>query len=777
MLNVQQQEIVNMTEGPLIVMSCAGTGKALAHGTGVLTSNGYKNIENLIHSDKIFGRDGKLYEILGIYPQGIKQIYEVEFSDGNVIECCKDHLWTYQTKSERDRKKGKWNVHTIEYILNNIPLLKKSGQYNAWNVYIPMCDPIEFDEQDFSIPSYTLGALLGDGGILQKNLKFSTECNDVLLRISNELLQVNCSINHLSNYDYLITNIEKNEKTFQEKLRELKLLGCTSDTKFIPDIYKFSSVENRIQLLQGLIDTEGWCEKSAYEYISVSKSLANDVKFLCESLGCTVHFSEKNTTFTHKGEKKQEKLAYKLHIKPPTHLPKLHYSEKREKQWKKGQSCARRTIRRITPTDRNTQMTCIEVSFPDNLFIIDNCIVTHNTHTIVQRMAKLVTNGISPANILGLSFSNKAARELSTRVAKEIGHEGTWITTGTFHGFGWMCLKESGNVIGIDRFEKISDYKASIILRKILEDLKLNKLKEYTGKHSVKDLKSNISFCKSNMIRSTDFINSNIDCHPFKRHDFDRIYKRYNHELKINNLIDFGDLILHTISLLEKTEIQQKYSNRYKYIFVDEFQDTNKAQYRIMQLLAQHHRNVCVVGDMDQQIYGFQGANADASNQFRKDFPEYHIIKMEQNYRSTPIVLDAANALINHNTDRIATKMWTTVESDIPINYMEYFTEDEQVQGILNDINKKISNNSKLTHKDFAILYRNNRQSSKYETKFNAEKIPYVMNKSTNYFYNQDEVKNVLSFLRILHDSNDHNAFTCNMSLRRGLGNFVAFLI
>ena len=367
-----------------------GTGKALINGSLVLTPFGYKKIETLKIKDEIFGEDGKIYFVDGVFPQGKKEVYEVEFSDRSIVKCCNEHLWNYQTSSMRGRHSKKWKTKTLQQIIDNEQLYEeeKNG-YKRWNIYIPMPKPLEFPKIELPIKPYLLGALLGDGSLRSNgSYGFTNEDQDVIDRVNRELKNVNANLYQKGKIDYEIRigfgyGYNKNSGLLREILKNLLLDGTNSSNKFIPDIYKFSSIEDRLELLKGLIDTDGYCSGSSYEFVSVSKKLCEDVKFIVESLGMTAVISEKETSYLYKEEKKKGQLAYRLYIKTSDIIPKIHFSQKREKQWKKGQSFAHRTIREIRKTNQFEEMTCIKTSNPTELFLTNNCIATHNTRLML----------------------------------------------------------------------------------------------------------------------------------------------------------------------------------------------------------------------------------------------------------------------------------------------------------------------------------------------------------------------------------------------------------
>lgn len=369
----------------------AGSGKALKNGSLVQTPKGPTAIESLKIGERVFGPDGKDYPVKGVFPQGKKEVYEVHFSDGTVVECCDEHLWTFQTKRQRDEKTG-YQTKTLREIIDDFPLTKASGKWKARNIYLPPIEPVLYGEKDFFISPYLLGTLIGDGQL--GRVSFSNSEKDILKKVSSEIEKLGYKFSDSDSKDHRIImskdTLEKfhdNEFTtkgktnpLKKELKSLGLLDSLSETKFIPRSYLESSVKQRIELLNGLIDTDGSVNGSSYEYTTSSEQLSLDIKELCHSLGLTVSISVKEKpTYQYKGELLIGKPSYRLRIKSSELIPKIHTSEKHEARWKKGQSSARITIRDIVKTGRTEEMTCISIDSPDHLFLTENFIPTHNT--------------------------------------------------------------------------------------------------------------------------------------------------------------------------------------------------------------------------------------------------------------------------------------------------------------------------------------------------------------------------------------------------------------
>lgn len=375
----------------------AGTGKALLNGTPILTKQGWKNIENLSLEDYVAGQDGGFYKVSGIYPQGEKVVYRITFSDRNYIDCCEEHLWTFQTRNQRDRKKGEEKNNffpqtlTVKQILEEYPLKGPRGEAN---IFIPMCKPVNFQEKQHLIPPYLLGVLLGDGYLGELgSLSFTNKDQDVLDKTSELLKLLNMKLVHNNRYNYYIRKIKQEPEisSLKQELRRLNLMNTNSATKFIPEEYLIDSIDNRLELLRGLIDTDGYCGGSYYDICLKSKQLILDIKFIVESLGLTATYSEKHAICSNSSTGKKDcGLVYRLFIKTSPQIPKIHSSIKRESQWKKPQGWARRDIESIECLNYKKEMTCITIDSPDHLFLTNHCIVTHNTFSTLYTSYQLV---------------------------------------------------------------------------------------------------------------------------------------------------------------------------------------------------------------------------------------------------------------------------------------------------------------------------------------------------------------------------------------------------
>jgi len=382
------------------------------------------------------------------------------------------------------------------------------------------------------------------------------------------------------------------------------------------------------------------------------------------------------------------------------------------------------------------------------------------TKVLTSRIATLIETGISPANILAITFTNKAAKEMRDRVKNLIGFDANYIQISTFHSLGLKLIKENYEFLGYDKNFIILDSDDTLtIVKKLMKDLNMNP--KY---YNARELRNKISSAKNELITPE----------KFKKIEFDEkvitLYKKYCEKLKQGNSVDFDDLLLLPIKLFEQSSnILENYQERYKYILIDEYQDTNEAQYIFSKMLAKKYRNIFVVGDNDQAIYAFRGANYKNILNFERDYPDCKTILLEENYRSTKTILNAANSVIKHNKLRKDKNLWSNNEEGNKIKYIK--TDDEKAEGdyVVKQIKELVKNN--VSYDDIAILYRTNAQSRTVEEAMLKANIPYRVVGSF-YFYNRKEIKDLLCYLRLITNPNDDVSLTRVINVpKRGIGN------
>ncbi len=387
------------------------------------------------------------------------------------------------------------------------------------------------------------------------------------------------------------------------------------------------------------------------------------------------------------------------------------------------------------------------------------------TRVLTHRIAYLIEEQqVNPYQILALTFTNKAANEMRERVDRIVsfGAESVWVST--FHSTCVRILRRFIHLIGYDRSFTIYDTDdQKSLMKDICKYLNID-----TKKYREKTFLNAISNAKNELLTIKQFAEKMGNEYNYKL--FVDAYREYQKRLKQNNALDFDDLIMKTVELFQtQPEVLDQYQNRFRFIMVDEYQDTNSAQFTLLSLLASKYRNLCVVGDDDQSIYKFRGANIYNILNFEKIFPDTKTIRLEQNYRSTGRILQAANEVIRHNTNRKEKALWTTAEEGDPIRFVQYLNEYEEAAGIAGDI-KCETDNASHRFSDFAILYRTNTQSRVFEEKLVQENIPYRI-VGAIHFYSRKEIKDLLCYLKTISNPNDDISVKRIINVpRRGIG-------
>ncbi|MBI4802601.1 MAG: UvrD-helicase domain-containing protein [Elusimicrobia bacterium] len=368
---------------------------------------------------------------------------------------------------------------------------------------------------------------------------------------------------------------------------------------------------------------------------------------------------------------------------------------------------------------------------------------TGKTKTLTSKIALLIASGVPPSRILAITFTNKAAQEMLHRVGRLVHNSGgMWIHT--FHALGARLLRRHGKLIGVKPdFAIYDEDDQKKLIQLSLEELGFDE-KNKAGLYTTL-----ISRAKDDLLDAQSYLINAEASGEQNRLKLARIYLRYQKKLNEAGALDFGDLIIRTAELLTaKEDIREYYQEHFKYLLVDEYQDTNHAQYVLIKTLSARHRNLCVVGDPDQSVYGWRGADIRNILEFEKDFKDARTIVLEQNYRSTAKILHAANEVIKHNRGRKPKNLWTEKPHGEPVELLECATETEEAMTILEKI-KRLTARGAHTYNDIAVFYRTNAQSRSFEETFRAGRIPYRLIGSVR-FYDRKEVKDALSYLKIL---------------------------
>ena len=385
------------------------------------------------------------------------------------------------------------------------------------------------------------------------------------------------------------------------------------------------------------------------------------------------------------------------------------------------------------------------------------------TKVLTTKVAYLIEEkNVSPYSILAFTFTNKAAKEMKDRLNLLIGDIAKNIQVSTFHSFGLRLLRDNCNVLGYDRNFVIMDSDDSLtVVKKILKEL------DYDPKiYNPRAIRNKISSCKNEMIMPRDYEKYAVSEYEKVVH---KVYEKYEEKLMKNNSVDFDDLLILPIRLFKENEdILEKYQDRFEYVLIDEYQDTNEAQYTLTKLISSKNRRITCVGDDSQSIYSFRGANYKNILNFESDYKDAKTILLEQNYRSTQNILNAANDVIRNNKARKDKNLWTSNEEGEKIKYYRAYNERDEAQYVIRKIKELSVRN--VDYQDMAILYRTNAQSRILEEEMLKENLPYRVVGSF-YFYSRKEIKDLIAYLRLIHNTKDNVSLLRVINTpKRGIG-------
>ena len=385
------------------------------------------------------------------------------------------------------------------------------------------------------------------------------------------------------------------------------------------------------------------------------------------------------------------------------------------------------------------------------------------TKVLTTRIAYLIKEReVSPFNILAITFTNKAAKEMKTRLVNLVGDMANFSQISTFHSFGLRLLRENYDLLGYDKNFVIMDSDDTLtLIKKIMKDMNVD-VKQFNPRA----IRNQISSCKNELV-------SYIEYEKFAAGDFEKIvlevYKRYEKTLKNNNAVDFDDLLILPIKLFRENKgVLEKYQDKYRYILIDEYQDTNHVQYVLVKLLSSKYRNICVVGDIDQSIYRFRNADYRIILNFEKDFKDANVIMLEENYRSVKNILDAANSVIKNNKNRKDKNLRSNKGIGDKITYYRSDNEKDESNFVIKEVKKLVENG--VNYEDISVLYRTNAQSRNLEEEFLKYNIPYRVVGSF-YFYSRKEIKDLLAYLRLIYNEKDDVSLLRVINVpKRGIG-------
>lgn len=366
------------------------------------------------------------------------------------------------------------------------------------------------------------------------------------------------------------------------------------------------------------------------------------------------------------------------------------------------------------------------------------------TKVLTTKVAHLVLDcNVSPENILAITFTNKAAREMKDRIISMVGNIAYQIQISTFHSFGLSILKNHYDKVGLEKnFTILDSDDCNTLIKNILKDMNVDE--------NYKGIRNIISNNKNSLI-------SPVEYERFVNTDYDKmaleVYERYQNRLKRNNSVDFDDLLYLPIVLFKTNkDVLEEYQNKYKYVLIDEYQDTNEAQYKLTKMICSKYKNICAVGDDSQSIYSWRGSNYRNILNFEKDYPNCKTVYLEQNYRSTKTIINASNDVIKNNKNRKDKNLWTDNEEGALIEYNTLANEKDEAYYVVSEINKLIDEG--IDYKDIAILYRTNAQSQTMEKELVLNNIPYKI-VGSQYFYNRKEIKDLMAYLKLIYNKDD----------------------
>ena len=382
------------------------------------------------------------------------------------------------------------------------------------------------------------------------------------------------------------------------------------------------------------------------------------------------------------------------------------------------------------------------------------------TKVLTTRIANMINEGIYSGNILAITFTNKAAKEMRDRISNMTNNNYAFV--GTFHSFGLRIIRENTEKLGLtSNFTIIDSDDVSSVIKKIMKEFDIS-----TKEYSVSYIRNKISFIKNEMLSDAE-VDKYLNSPPEKVAV--KVYREYEKILKRNNAVDFDDLLKRPVELfMQNDDILDKYQEKYRYILIDEYQDTNEVQYKLVKLLASKYRNLFVVGDVNQSIYGFRWSNYKNILNFEKDYPDSKSITLNQNYRSTNTILNAANSVIKNNIERKEVNLYSTFGDGVKIKYFRGNDEKDEVKLVVDEIKKLLDEG--YDYNDFAILYRTNAQSRNVEDAILKVNWPYKV-VGSYYFYKRKEIKDLLCYLRLISNHQDDVSLERVINVpKRGIG-------
>jgi hypothetical protein len=580
--------------------------------------------------DEVLTPTGEISKVTNIYPQGLKEAYKITFSDGSFTYAGKEHLWKAQTRYQRSRGSKKFNIVKTEDMISRLYNVDCRGiKSKFW--YVPLTD-IEYPEKELPIDPYLLGCLLGDGGVSRPTqISFSNSDPEIVAEITELIKPYGLTLKTNSgryNHFRITTDIEKpgNGNPLLIKLRELGLMEHLSIEKFIPREYLTASKFQRFRLLNGLLDTDGYPEKNSIYITLSSKKLVDDIIELVNSIGGIVYTTLKKGRYKKNGVYIECNQAYVMSICLPKEMKFEAFTLPRKKNIlvDKGKTyIPYRAVDTIEYFD-TVECQCIEIDHPDHLYVTDNHIVTHNTHSTVGRLNKMIEDGVDPSRIIFFSFTNDAVNELRLRIKHDVK-----ITT--IHSFTSSILGKMGLFKPIVTFYDFTNW-----------------YKEKYKPHVKDPLKIKMEYARNvdRFYEEGAYISSTFSAYKLQNADNIKVmkpqfYDEYLAFIKETKSRDFSDMLIDTEKFSRNPKYKHYFDGLYDYVFVDEYQDTSTLQMKI--LLTMKAKQYHLIGDKNQSIYGFSGANCEEiENALIK---EKKVIQMTltKNFRSRKLIVENSN--------------------------------------------------------------------------------------------------------------------------------------
>ena len=586
-LNPQQLKAVQTDDGPMMILAGAGSGKALANGTNIMTRGGYLPIEKVKVGTKVFGSDGNTHKILGVYPQGKKRMITVKFSDNTEINCCEDHLWNIKKDEEEN--------YTTLPVKDMMKLKLFDGKKPLY--HIPIANPLQLPEQPVEIDAYTMGLIISCLQISGKSVFLKFKSKEAYELVNKKLSDYNFYLERIGKGSYVAKNKVPTGKNFSSFISI-----CFDKGKIkIPRIYKINNVTVRREFLKGIIDICG-TNKGAFYSVLAPEFLLRDIQFIAESLSYLAPIVD--TIISKKaGDAVISQKTKKITIYPNyKFINNLHTLPSKDLE---GEFVpAKKYIVSIKSTKKFVPMTCIKIDAKDELFITERCTLTHNTTVLTYKIAHLIENGTDPKRILALTFTNKAADEMMERINRLLGSEDEPVRVqgGTYHSFCADLLRRNSKNMSFESNFTICDTPDAAEIINLIKE-RLGYKKEHnmpTGKTIV----SLFSYC-TNQEKTIEYAVENkfTGC-AGKEEDLKKIKEEYILYKYLNNILDYDDLLIQANLLLEDDkELCERLSKFYKYILVDEYQDSNKLQMELLlKLRSFENKNLCIVGDPEQCV-------------------------------------------------------------------------------------------------------------------------------------------------------------------------------